>query len=70
VFKGGLNEGRDLIKAHSDKVGRDITGLDLGQVEDIVDKINKVVAATMDGLREPYLLFRQVALLVLEELLR
>jgi len=44
-----------------------LAGLDLGQIEDVVDQAEEVRARRVDRLRELHLLVREVLLLVLGE---
>ena len=48
-----------------DKVGRNITRLDLRQVKNIIDQLDEVITAAMDSFCVADLLFTQVAIMIL-----
>ena len=70
MLEGRFHKCSDLIEAYIDEVGRDIAGLDLGKVENIINELYEVITAAMDGLCKPHLFFGEVTILVLEQLLR
>ena len=68
VAEGALAVVLQIVEAQLAHVDDDGAGFDLRQVEDVVDERQQVVAGRMDRLGELHLLGREVALLVLAEL--
>jgi hypothetical protein len=66
VLEGSFHKRSDLVEAYVDEVGRDITRLDLRKVEDIVDELDEVITATVDGLCVTYLFLGKVTLVILK----
>ena len=69
VAEGPLHIGLQLRKAQLGNIKRDGAGLDLGQVEDVVDEGEQVVARSVNGLGELDLLGQEIAFAVGGELL-
>jgi hypothetical protein len=70
VAEGAVHVVAQVREAVFRHVQRDGTGLDLRQVENVVNQGQQVGAGAVDGLREFHLLARQVALGVVRQLLR
>ncbi len=70
LAEGALDELPQLGERHRGDVHRHGAGLDLGEVEDVVDQVQQVGARAVDRLGEPDLLGGEVAVGVLAQDLR
>ena len=64
-----LNKRSDLAKPKINKVCRDITRLNFGKIKNIIDQLDQVVAATMNGLCIAYLFVSKITIRILVQLL-
>jgi len=53
------------MELHIDKISGNIPGFDLGKIKDVIDQLNQVVSATVNGLCITDLFFVQVTIMVL-----
>ena len=70
VAEGALHRLAHLAQRHAAQVQRDRAALDLGQIEDVVDEVEQVLAAAVDRLGKLHLPPGEVAIRVAGELVR